>query len=125
MKISRKGFIKAAAATAAAMSLPAHAAEIGSMSTRGLSASLFARHVGDSFAITGEDRNEELILEAVRKVKSCARTDQFSLVFRSSAGIPVKTGTYRVTHRTVDAPLFLTPGAEPSLVRADFSLLRS
>lgn len=127
MKISRKGFISAAAAAAATMSLPSVSfAGIGSTSNADLSAALFARRLGETFGATHEGCKVELTLESVREVKSCRRTEQFSLVFRGPADVPLSSGEYRVTHDALRRlHLYLTPGAEPSILRADFNLLRA
>lgn len=128
MKVTRKGFISSVATAAAALSIPARPvlAGLAGPSLDGLGADAFDRHIGATFIATREGRREELTLIKVQKVRSCARTQQFSLVFKNVSPAPLESGMYRLTHKALHGtPLLLTQGVEDSVLRADFSLLRA
>lgn len=128
MKISRKGFISSVTAAMAVAALPERPvlASLSSAGPDGASAARFRHLVGSGFELALPDGGREtMVLTRVDELRSCRRTEQFSLAFTSTRPLALAEGNYRVRHNALGTmDLFMKPGAG-AIMRADFGLLRA
>jgi hypothetical protein len=81
------------------------------MALQHLHADTFEPHVNTSFRICdGAGRTIDVLLARVDRLSSSPTLEQFSVVFRGPANLPLAQGTYQVEHDTLGAfQLFITP----------------